>query len=123
MKNRIRKRAEASGLNVLKKPTAEDEESARDDTTIKGISFAPRCKLTSVSLILRKPICSSNNSYEEPKHNTQEKNIKDQNGETKETDIPLLCSDDSKTIILKQGETETEHRAHNISEVNMNFIK
>ena len=65
MRKRIRKRAEASGL-ALKKTNFEDEETAREETTT-GIPSASKCKLTSVSLFLRRANGGTNSSCKNTK--------------------------------------------------------
>ena len=122
MRNRIRKRAEGSGLNALKKPTYANEQSAGEETT-KGIPFTSKCKLTSISLFCRRGNDSTSSNCDDTKQHKIDRNTKeDAVKEIKQTDIPLINFHNSNNIAQEQEENENENRRKSISEVNIHFV-
>ena len=75
MRNRIRKRADASGLNALKKPV-NDGSVLRDDST-KGIPMTERCKKASISNFKKSNGSMKSNACEDTNKNNVGRDVKD----------------------------------------------
>ena len=116
MRSRIRKRAEASGLNALKKTAGEDEGSGREVTTT-GLPLTSKCKL-----FMRRENGSTKSSCDDRKQITIDRSIKeDAVKDIKHTNIPLISTTNSNDIIQEQEEKENENSQQNKSEVIIYF--